>query len=411
MKIAYFSSQMPYPPTHGGRVDDWRRLLAMKAAGAELLLVTWCSDRPGERPSDEEIKSLSSVADIVHIWPIRRTWAERLLRLARLPFWPSHVASRIPGRKQWVDLRDSLDQFHPDVIWQDGVYAHVVAKRAKQHCVAPLFYRSHNIEYQYFRQQVAKARRWKDKLAWGLNLPHLERVERNSIREAALYFDISNDDLSFWLSQGYTKGRWLPPLIDPDFSKRLAMPLNGAPGYDVGYLGNLYAPNNVAGVLWFLKTVVPILLAKRPGLKIFVAGSRPVDEVRGAIEMLSCVTLIENAPDAVDILRSARVLVNPIFSGSGVNVKSVEMLFSHAVLVSAPQGVAGLPDSVRSCFHVTSEAQGFSDEILRGLSSETNEAISEARVRARNEFSSQRIGIVLNEMQDVVDRIRGHVLA
>lgn len=37
-------------------------------------------------------------------------------------------------------------------------------------------------------------------------------------------------------------------------------------------------------------------------------------------------TLIENAPDAVAVLRDARVLVNPIFSGSGVNVKSVEML-------------------------------------------------------------------------------------
>lgn len=398
MKIAYFSSQMPYPPTHGGRVDDWRRLKAMKEAGAQIHLVTWCSDRPHERPSGAEIEMLSTVAEVVHVWPILQTWSERFVRLSRLPFWPSHVASRIPSRPQWRALWNSLDLFRPDVVWQDGLYSCVTAQQVMRRCRVPLFYRSHNIEYRYFQQQVAKANTWRDKLAWGLNLPHLERVERNTFGCATHYFDISNDDMAFWKSQGYASGTWLPPLIDPQFAARLSASRESPPEFDVGYLGNLYAPNNVAGVLWFLREVVPLLNQRQPGLKLFIAGSQPVQAIRDAVGAAQGVTLIENAPDAVAVLREARVLVNPIFSGSGVNVKSVEMLFAPAALVSAPQGVAGLPPHVKACFRLATEPEAFAQEILNGLTSGEH-AHTAARIQAQAEFGSARIAGILKEMQ------------
>lgn len=405
MKIAYFSSQMPYPPTHGGRVDDWRRLMAMKAAGASLHLVTWCSDRPHERPSAAEIEMLSTVADVVHVWPIVRSWSERLIRLSRLPFWPSHVASRIPNRQQWQGLQAALDEFQPEAVWQDGLYSCVAAQRVMRQRQIPLFYRSHNVEHRYFQQQVAKADILRDKFAWGLNLPHLERVERETLGSATHYFDISNDDLAFWVGQGYRHGTWLPPLIDANFADRLSAPYVTPPRFDVGYLGNLYAPNNVAGVLWFLREVVPILNKSKLNFNIFVAGSQPVAAIRTAIDALHGVTLIENAPDAVAVLRDARVLVNPIFSGSGVNVKSVEMLFSPAALVTAPQGVAGLPDHVKSCFRLAGNPADFATEIMQGLNSAEATDTPERR-QARAEFVSQRIVGILDEMQHYIDLTR-----
>lgn len=269
----------------------------------------------------------------------------------------------------------------------------------------PLFYRSHNVEHRYFQQQVAKADILRDKFAWGLNLPHLERVERETLGSATHYFDISNDDLAFWVGQGYRHGTWLPPLIDANFADRLSAPYVTPPRFDVGYLGNLYAPNNVAGVLWFLREVVPILNKSKLNLNIFVAGSQPVAAIRTAIDALHGVTLIENAPDAVAVLRDARVLVNPIFSGSGVNVKSVEMLFSPAALVTAPQGVAGLPDHVKSCFRLAGNPADFATEIMQGLNSAEATDTPERR-QARAEFVSQRIVGILDEMQHYIDLTR-----
>lgn len=406
MRLAYFSTQMPFPPNHGGRVDDWRRLCALKAAGARIHLVTWCSDRPGERPEPSHLEALRGVAEVVHVWPIRRTLAERLVRLSRLPFWPSHVASRMPSAEQWAALESSLSVFRPEVVWQDGLYPYVVAQRTAQRWGVKRFYRSHNIEHLYFARQVARATSLRDRWAWGLNLHRLEEVERRALGEADAYFDISTDDLAYWQQQGYGRGHWLPPLVAPEFASRLSAPRVQPPGFDVGYLGNLNAPNNVEGVLWFVEQVVPRLLKERPQLRVRVAGSQPLEKVRAAVAQVPEVTLLENAPDAVEVLRDARVLVNPVFAGSGVNVKSVEMLFSPARLVSAPQGVAGLPGHVQACFAVADEPDAFAAAVLRALDEDAASPgeLGPERRRARGEFDFARMHDVLAVLADLAAR-------
>lgn len=397
MRIAYFSTQMPYPAHHGGRVDDWRRLCALKAAGARIHLVTWCSDRSDERPDASHLQALTEVAEVTHVWPIRRSAGERLTRLSRLPFWPSHVASRMPSRQQWSALLASLRAFKPDVVWQDGLYPYVVAARASSALSVPRFYRSHNIEHLYMSRQVAKATSWRDKLAWGLNLPHLARVEAAALAGARAFFDISTEDLAYWSQRGMVHGHWLPPLVDPEFAARLAAPRLTPPAFDVGYLGNLHAPNNVEGVLWFVREVVPRLLVIRPGVKILIAGSQPSAAIRTALTQAVGVTLLENAPDAAMVLRDAAVLVNPVFVGSGVNVKSVEMLFAPAYLVSAPQGVAGLPAHVQACFAQASTPDAFAQAVLTGLDA-PDVSVSAARTMARAEFAVERMQQVLASM-------------
>lgn len=398
MKIAYFSTQMPYPPNHGGRVDDWRRLCALKSAGARVHLVTWSSDRPGERPRDEELKALHEVAEVVHVWPIRRTIDERVIRLVRLARWPSHMASRMLSKSQWAVLMTSLRQFSPDVVWQDGLYPYATADRAARVLGVPRFYRSHNIEHIYMAKQVAKAISWRDKLAWGLNLPRLKQVEHAAISGAAAYFDISTDDLAYWQDRGMVRGHWLPPLIDPTFASRLSAPRDAAPLFDVAYLGNLHAPNNVEGVLWFVNEVMPRLRAQRPQIRVMVAGSQPTALVRQAVTRSSGVTLLENAPDVVGVLRDAHVLVNPVFAGSGVNVKSVEMLFAPAHLVSAPQGVAGLPAHVQACFAQAETADAFALAVLNKLEA-ADTYVTDARLMACAEFGFERIERVLDVME------------
>lgn len=397
MKIAYFSTQMPYPPNHGGRVDDWRRLCALKAAGARVHLVTWCSDRPGERPESSHLEALSDVAEVVHVWPIRRTLDERLMRLMRLTQWPSHMASRMLSRPQWATLMQSLHRFMPEVVWQDGLYPYATAHRAAQALGVPRFYRSHNIEHVYMARQVAKATSWRDKLAWGLNLPHLRRVEHAAIAGAAAYFDISADDLSYWVGEGCPRGYWLPPLVDPEFAVRLSAPRETPAHFDVAYLGNLHAPNNVEGVLWFVTEVMPRLRARRAGIRVLVAGSQPTALIRDALMRSPGVTLLENAPDAVAVLRDAHVLVNPVFVGSGVNVKSVEMLFAPAHLVSAPQGVAGLPAHVQACFAQASTPEAFAEAVLSKLNAPCFHD-DPLRVAARAEFGFGRMRQVLAVM-------------
>ena len=404
MRIAYFSCQMPYPATHGGLVDDWARLNAMKDAGAKLALITWYAGAAGPLPQ-AHVAALRGVAEVVHTVPVRSALIDRVARLVRLMRWPSHMASRVPTRAEQRAIWQSLDAFKPEAIWLDAVYPSVMARQAAKRYKVPMFYRSHNIEHRYMRSQIERATSWRDRMAWSMNMPHLKRVEFEAWRCAHTVFDISMDDLQWWHQQGLSNARWLPPLVHPDKVRSLSAPYDKTPCFDVGYLGNLRTPNNVEGVLWFLNEVWPLVLRERSDCSFLLAGSAPSPLIREAVSRAPGVTLLENPPDVVPVLRDARVLVNPVFAGSGVNVKSVEMLFTPARLVASPQGVAGLPPFVQDCFDVTSETDGFARAVLSALqpiSDHAEQAVSTARRLARAEFEYTRMLGVLGDMQAAI---------
>jgi hypothetical protein len=405
MRLVYFSCQMPYPPTHGGQVDDWRRLRAFKQAGADVTLVTWFSQVPGLEPLPAHLATLQSVASHVHTWGIGTSWPERLRRLWGMRKWPASLASRIPTPTQLAQLWATLDAQRPQAVWLDSIHPSVVARLTAQRYQIPLFVRSHNREYAYIRQQVDRASHWRTRLAWAMNLPHMQAAEREALACAHTVFDISVDDLALWRQEGLTHGQWLPPLVEPEMAKRLASPVSAEQHVDIAYMGNLFAPNNVEGVLWFLQTVLPLILNARPDTTVQIAGSKPVDAVVAAVAQCPGVTLTANVPDPTAVLRGARVLINPVFAGSGVNVKSVEMLFGQADIVSSPQGVAGLPPEVQACFKVATTAPEFAQAVLSSLNgpadADARAQARAARLQAQAAFSFERAGQVLAFMAQV----------
>ena len=100
------------------------------------------------------------------------------------------------------------------------------------------------------------------------------------------------------------------------------------------------------------------------------------------------VTLLADPPSIPAIAGAARVLVNTVQGGSGVNLKSVEMLFSAAHLVSTPAGVQGLPDEAAACFAVHADAPAFARAVAQALASAGLPAAdAAARAQARAPFA------------------------
>lgn len=398
MRLAYFVNEVPYPPRHGGRVDTWSRMQAMQTAGADLFLVTWYAQADDPLPAST-LQALAGVSSSQRLFVIRPTWAERWRRLKRLVRWPSHVSSRVPENHALPSFWQAMDAFKPQAVWLDALYGTVLAQACAKRYGIPMFYRSHNIEHRYMAGQVARATHWRDRLAWSMNLPHLKRIEFDTLRAAHTCYDISMDDLQWWQGQGLSHIQWLPPTMPADKAQALSHPWDDNPPQDVAYLGNLRTPNNVEGVLWFIEQVWPLVLASRPQASMLLAGSEPSGSIHAAVARTRGIRLLENAPDAVAVLRSAKVLINPVFGGSGVNIKSVEMLFAPGQRVSTSQGVAGLPAHVQQCFEVHDQAQPFAQAVLAALNGSVDGLPSSTLLAARAEFESTRIAQVLADMQ------------
>lgn len=396
--------ELPLPASSGGRIDVWRRLGYLREDGHSLALLSWHNLGRDGALARESLDELATVCASHHLSSIQRTPSESLRRILQLARLPSHAAVR------WITLdRPAVlawaQAFAPDVLLLDGLYGVAAVRWLSARLGVPWVYRAHNVEHVYMRQQRSRATRWSARLALAANLLGLRRLEEATVREAASVFDISLVDAAHWRAAAQRQVQWLPTVVDAPFADALTLASSQAPVWDIGYFGNLHTPNNVEAVEWLLRRVLPLLPA--PALRIVLAGSRPSTVVRQLAATDARITLLADPPSMPAVVGAARVLVNPLQAGSGVNLKSVEMLFTRAHLVSTPAGVQGLPQEAAACFALDAEAAGFAQAISRALQ-EGKAADELPRVAARVPFApASAARLVRDSLQAVVAKGRG----
>lgn len=390
MRVLIIPISVPLPANSGGRIDVWRRMCGLRAAGAELALLCWYDDAREGYPSSETRLDIDKVATSALYVPIKRSVQELVARFLNLWRWPSHVASRWVTSDRAAILAWART-FKPDVVLLDGLYGGAVASWLADELGVPLAYRSHNIEHAYMAHLAGLQRSWKSKLGLIANLIGLERFERHIFDRAEMSLDISLDDRDWWQQNGYSRVEWLPTSVDDAFAAMLRQP--SKKDIDVLYFGNLHTPNNVDAIRWLLQDIRPRL---RRGLVITIAGSNPNDDVKSLIRSSPNAQLIDSPADMAAIIRRAKVLVNPVRFGSGVNLKSVEMLFTDSALVSTTTGVKGLSHKAKQCFHIADLPDDFASAIDFAIDSPP--PLAGVRSEARSDFDPKQAFFSLQKL-------------
>jgi hypothetical protein len=401
VKILVVPMELPLPATSGGRIDVWRRLRLLHDDGHELALLSWHNLARDGAVAPGALAELGTVCATHHLSWIRRSAGESLRRGLQLAWMPSHAAAR------WVTLdRPAVlgwaRAFAPDLLLLDGLWGVAAVRWLAAALGRPWVYRAHNVEHVYMRQQRDRAVGWRARGGLSANLLGLRRLEEATVRDAAAVYDISPADAAQWRAQGRGHVQWLPTVVDAGFERAMAAAAALPPAWDIAYFGNLNTPNNVEAVEWLLRRVLPLLPS--PGLRVAVAGSRPSDAVRRLVAADARVTLLADPPSVPAVAGAARVLVNTVQAGSGVNLKSVEMLFGSAALVSTPAGVQGLPDDAAACFAVHADAAGFAQAVAAAL--QAGPAPADARrIAARAPYAPAAAAALLRRtLQPVIGR-------
>ncbi|MEM6399454.1 MAG: glycosyltransferase [Cyanobacteria bacterium P01_D01_bin.116] len=398
MKITLVCHDIPYPAIHGGRIDMWRRIKAFSQIGVELQLICWFD----KAPLREEVAEIKKYVDSAYFIPFKHDLCSTGYRLLNLVRYPLEVTSRLVVGKQLNNLISRVRAFKPHVVWLDGIHGGNVASKLSQHFDIPIVTRCHNIEHLYYQRLFTSAI-GRSKVKRYLSVSHLETYEKSLLKNSLLFYDISAEDLKFWKSHGFRNGRYLPPLMEiyqsqkPDkFYKK-----NDAYyEYDIVFLGNLYSNNNVAGIIWFLTQALPEIRTQLSNIKVLIAGAKPVNKIKQLCEEIDGVDLSINPPSSTEIYNSGRVLINPVLTGSGVSIKSLEMLMTGKPIVSTPQGIAGLPISVRQYFKIASDTQSFAAEIVNLISNSHKNQISKKLLESL--FGTQVIQEVVSDIKSLI---------
>ena len=241
---------------------------------------------------------------------------------------------------------------------------------------------------------------------WTKKQDSLERLTRTEIRmlkNVDVLMHLSVDDMKLFQSHLPEKHHILSmPIIDESFVAKVKATSAPTEAIDILFVGQSHAPN-LAAMKWFFTEVWPGIADRHYTLRIVGAVEMFVRESLPEIyeQFRSCFT--GQVDDLAPYYRSARCVIAPMVSGSGISIKTIEALALGKPFVGTSKAYRGLPlvQVQAAGLETYDEPQQFADAISAALSSE---ASSSARSLAAYEvlFSSKAAFASRDSALDVV---------
>jgi glycosyltransferase involved in cell wall biosynthesis len=190
----------------------------------------------------------------------------------------------------------------------------------------------------------------------------------------ALYF-ISYDE---YKSVQDSKARFLPTYVDA--ARFRAQQTGGG----VLFVGNLFAQNNLTGLRWYLEQVHP-KLTPHPAYRLVIAGNTRGSVpsfLQGIAERDAKVTFIDSPSDLDPVYQAGSVFINPMLTGAGVKIKTVDAVANGLPVVSTAVGAEGIGLGAGESVLIADDADSFA----RGIASLLDDKREASRIfeNARN---------------------------
>jgi GT2 family glycosyltransferase/2-polyprenyl-3-methyl-5-hydroxy-6-metoxy-1,4-benzoquinol methylase len=108
------------------------------------------------------------------------------------------------------------------------------------------------------------------------------------------------------------------------------------------FVGGFGHKPNVDAVLWFADNIFPELVKRIPGLKVYIIGSNPPDEIKSRANASFIVTGFVTDDELENYYKQSRIVVVPLRFGAGVKGKVVEAMYHQCPIITTSVGAEGL---------------------------------------------------------------------
>jgi glycosyltransferase involved in cell wall biosynthesis len=175
--------------------------------------------------------------------------------------------------------------------------------------------------------------------------------------------------------------------------------------YDLLYVGAAYAPN-VEAMNFFLSSVFPEILEKKPNVRLAVAG-KVCDFIQVDPAFKPSIDCLGFVDDLSQLYLTSRVVICPLLHGSGTKIKLQEAMTYGIPIVTTTTGASGLSleDGINA--FITDEPSAYAQRIIDLLKDpQLIQNISEELTRTfEKEYSSSAIYTKLDMMLGIVPAI------
>jgi glycosyltransferase involved in cell wall biosynthesis len=359
MKIALLTNKLPYPPKDGGSIATLNMITGLRDAGHEITCLSLNTVKH-RYPIEKIPESLAGKVRFIgidcdsSIKPLRML---HNLLFSKVPY----IAERFNNQAFENRLIQLLEEEELDIIQLEGPYLGHCIKTIRQRSKAVISFRAHNVEHRIWERKAANEKR--PLLKWYLRnmAKRLKAYEFQVACDSNCLVNISPLDEKAFIKMGVDK----PHITIPtglELQEYASTDLPGDPS--VFFIGALDWLPNQEGLDWFLNHVLDQLREELPGLTFHVAGRNapPVFE-----RFLSKKQVIYHGEieDAKTFMKSYRVMVAPLFTGSGIRIKILEAMAMGRPVVTTPIGVEGIPALNEQELLVSGDPESFKNQIIK----------------------------------------------
>ncbi|MET0963813.1 MAG: TIGR03087 family PEP-CTERM/XrtA system glycosyltransferase [Noviherbaspirillum sp.] len=334
--LLYLAHRIPYPPNKGDKIRSYH-LLKHLAQRYQVHLGTFIDD-PDDWQYVDAVRKLCGETHFARIDSRIARIGSATALLRNRPLSLDYYRSR--GLSQWIARLHRKLPVSRVLVFSSPMAQFVEPQRYARRVID--FVDVDSAKWTEYASQKS----WPMKQVYAREGRQLLRYERQvardfdaslfvSSQEAALFAGMAPESAASigWFSNGVDSA-YFSPLHD------FASPYPDD-GPVMVFTGAMDYWPNIDAVQWFAAEMLPAILARHPGARFYIVGSRPAREVL-ALAQLPGVHVTGTVPDVRPYLAHARVSVAPLRIARGIQNKVLEaMAMGRAVIVS-PQALEGI---------------------------------------------------------------------
>jgi len=343
--IVFVADDAIHPITSGGRLELHGELRALRIAGVTVHLIVFHRERISAEDRGRTSELVESVTFVPRVDFTRAT--------IRRPLSPFQLSSRALSATTAAAIVAGAGG-EIDAVLASHEWTLPTAQLVSEHAGgAPILLRSHNDESAYYRSLARHARGPKRVYLWAESVRIRVALARRSLwRGVRAVAVISSADAGCYARLGVPVTT-VPPTFEVSPAPRRSTPLARR---SVGFVGALDSSHTEEGLRWFVREVFAPLHAQDPTTELIVAGRRASEDLTRQLQDQAGVEFLGEIDDPLVVYAAARVFVNPIFSGSGVNMKVGPPIALGLPVVSTSVGARGL-DVLSTTMTITDDAE------------------------------------------------------
>lgn len=353
MKILFLCNKSPWPPKEGGSMAMNQLIEGLIEAGHSVKVLAVNSEKYHTNKKDVPEQYLKKT---------NIEWVDVDLQVKMWPAFihfisgKSYHVSRFVSTAFHAKLLEILKKENFDIIQLETLFLGPYIPLIRANSTSKIVLRQHNIEHLIWKRMYLQNRFSLKGIYFHHLYKTLKEYELNIINQVDAVLPITEKDAGFFRKHCQTKIQTIPFGIDIPEEKEAQEPENA-----LFYIGAMNWMPNIEGLRWFLKNVWPALSIKFPKLKFYIAG-REMPAWLLRLKTKNIIVLGE-VEDAEQFVRSKKIAVVPILSGSGIRVKIIESMSLGKAVVSTSTGAEGIDFEAGKNISIADNAGSFIQNI------------------------------------------------